>query len=96
MNFRHRHWAVGKIGGPQYASFPPTEGGLTIAIEELVPHVRSAKLESPRPGFATATVRMRWYAWLTLGLLHWAARRRVRRVLVRFAPAGVQIKVRMR
>lgn len=73
-----------------------TAAVLEQAVTDSVPHVARCSVETEGPGWAVCRVRLRWYAWLTLGVLHVITWRRALRVVGIVRPAAVMVRVSVR
>lgn len=68
-----------------------TAAVLEAAILDSVPHVR--RVSTLEHGLTViVVVRLRWYAFLTLGIFHVIARARTREVVETVAPVGVRVR----
>jgi hypothetical protein len=77
-------------------SLGSSAGGL-IARIGVLRHVRSVELRTTEePGRAHVKVKLRWYCWLTLGVLHLHQRRRIRAVIEKNRAYGVRIDLTVR
>lgn len=75
--------------------FPPSPPGTLGHMRwglSALPHVAEVHLLD-HPGVITIYVWLRWYAWLTVGLLHFISRRRVKRWVDRNKAAGVRADI---
>lgn len=71
----------------------PTGLGLASAIKAL-PHVQEATVVTTNPGHGEARIKLKWYAVLSLGVMHIVTRKRAVKILRRFGAAGIYIVVR--
>lgn len=58
--------------------------------------VALVRCTTPEPGLAHVRVRLRWWAWLGLGLVHRSVRRRVLAGVDAWRPVGVRVEVSVR
>lgn len=72
-----------------------TEAYISRAVLEELPYVREVIWTRSLSAVPAWRVRLRlpWWAWLTLGLLHFHARREGRRIIHREKPAGALVAV---
>lgn len=80
---------------PWRADVAATAAVLAAAVLDNVPHVRRCRIGSEGPGLARFEIAPRWYAYLTLGVLHFLIWRRVHSLAAYVAPAGVRVRVRV-
>lgn len=78
---------------PWRADAMVTAAVLEAAILDNVPHVRRCRIRTEGPGIARVEIAPRWYAYLTLGVLHFLTWRRVRDLAAYVAPVGVRVFV---
>ena len=80
------------------AGFPihGTAAGIVAYAMTLCPAVKRVTVTSPTAGRVVVTIRLRWFTWFSLGLLHWVSRRLMRRTEGDWLPAGAVAEVRVR
>lgn len=100
IDFRPFADAMRRLGISLGQLYPPTGPGLARLAVDFVPHVASAAVydvnDDPgiRRGEIVVHLRLRWYAWMTLGVLHCLTRRRAQEWLQRFAVLGCTVVIR--
>lgn len=75
-------------------TFPPTGQGLNEAIRKYVPHLKTVWVATAS-GTVYVTLGLRWYAWLTFGVLHARVLRQARRVVRRYTSPEIAISVEL-
>lgn len=79
-------WAAGPAGSAAV---------IEAAVTDNVAHVSSCAVETEGHGWAVVRVRVRWYAWLTFGILHALTWARARRIAAIVRPVHVMIRTRV-
>jgi hypothetical protein len=72
-----------------------TEHGLSELVARACPAVEEMTWVRRGPGWVTCTLRLRWWAYLSAGFLHYREWRVASRVIYLHKPAGVRVDVRI-